>query len=146
MTRHPLPRRVGLAACGLWLLGAALAGFTGVLSLLHSKPGYAAVYAVVAVCLAGLAVATYRGVRAAETVSLVLLGSQILGVVGAAWELARADETGAKARHLGDLGIDFRLAVLANLFYSAAASAVFVWAWRETRRRERHPRGGAPTA
>jgi hypothetical protein len=42
MTRHPLPRRVGLAACALWLIGAALAGLTGVLSLFHSKPGYGA--------------------------------------------------------------------------------------------------------
>ena len=119
----------------LWIVGAGLAGFTGVLSLIHSQPGYAAVYAVVAVGLAGLAAATYRGVRAAETVSLVLLASQILGVVGSAWELAQADETGAKARHLDDLGIDFRLAILANLIYSAAAFAVFVWAWRQTRRR-----------
>lgn len=134
-TGQPLPRPAGLAACALWLVGAALAAVTGVLSVTHSKAGYAAVYAVVAVGLAGLAAATYRGVRAAETVSLVLLGSQIFGVVGAAWELVRADESGAKARHLDDLGVDFRLAVLGNLIYSAAASAVFVWAWRQKRRR-----------
>jgi hypothetical protein len=118
----------------MWLVGAALAAVAGVLSLTHSEAGYAAVYAVVAAGLTGLAAATYRTVRAAQTVSLVLLGSQVLGVVGAAWELGRAEDGGAKARHLEDLGIDFRLAVLGNLIYSAAASAVFVWAWRERRR------------
>lgn len=134
MTRPPLPRRARLAASAMWLVGAILAAVTGVVSLTRSMAGYAAVYAVVALGLAGLAIATSREIRAAETVSLVLLGSQLLGVVGAAWELARADAGGAKARHLEDLGINFRLAVLGNLIYSAAASAVFVWTWRETRR------------
>lgn len=134
MTAPPLPRRAALAACGLWAVGAVLAGATGVRSLTHSQGGYAAVYALVTAGLATLAVATYRAVRMAETVTLVLLGSQLLGTVGAAWELVRADEGGAKARHLDDLGINFRLAVAANLIYSATASAVFVWAWRERRR------------
>jgi hypothetical protein len=134
---HPLPRPAALAACALWLAGAALAAFTGVLSLTHSLAGYAAIYAVVAAGLGALAVATYRALRAAETVTLVLLASQILGVVGASVELARGDDSGAKARHLQDLGLDFRLAVLGNLAYSAAASAVFIWAWTGIRRRRR---------
>jgi hypothetical protein len=134
---HPLPRRAALAAGALWLVGAVLAAFTGVRSLTHSQAGYAAVYGFVSVGLGGLAVATYRAVRAAETVTLVLLASQLLGVVGAAWELAREDDGGAKARHLQDLGIDFRLAVLGNLAYSAAASAVFIWVWTGIRRRRR---------
>lgn len=138
---HPLPRPACLAACGLWLAGAALAAFTGVLSLTHSLAGYAAVYAVVAVGLGALAVATYCALRVAETVTLVLLASQILGVVGAAVELARGDDSGAKGRHLQDLGLDFRLAVLANLAYSVAASAVFFWTWSLIRRRRR---AGAP--
>ena len=71
------------------------------------------------------------------TVTLVLLASQILGVVGAAVELARGEDSGVKARHLDDLGVDFRLAVLGNLAYSAAASAVFIWAWTGIRRRRR---------
>lgn len=134
---HPLPRRPAVAACALWLAGAALAAFTGVLSLTHSLGGYAAVYAVVSVGLGALAVATYHALRAAETVTLVLLASQVLGVVGAAVELARGDESAAKGRHLQDLGLDFRLAVLANLAYSAAASAVFIWTWTLIRRRRR---------
>jgi hypothetical protein len=134
---HPLPRRAALAACVLWLAGGALAAFTGVLSLTRSEAGNAAVYAVVSVGLGALAVATYYAVRAAETVTLVLLASQILGVVGSAWELARGDDGGAKARHLEDLGVDFRLAVLGNLAYSAAAAAVFIWAWTGIRRRRR---------
>ena len=136
-TVHPLPRRAALAACALWLAGAALAAFTGVRSLTSSQAGYVAVYAVVSAGLVGLAVATYHAVRAAETVTLVLLASQVLGVVGSAWELARGDDGGAKARHLEDLGVDFRLAVLGNLAYSAAASAVFIWAWTGIRRRRR---------
>ena len=126
--------RLRLAACALWLVGAALAAATGVLALTKSKAGYSAVYAVVALTLVGLAAATWRTIRLAETISVLLLGSQMLGVAGAAWELVRGDETGAKARHLEDLGIDLRLALLGNLIYSAVASAVFVWAWRERRR------------
>jgi hypothetical protein len=136
-TGHPLPRGPALAACGLWLAGVALAGTTGVLSLTSSQAGYAAVYAAVSVGLAGLALATYRAVPVAETVTLVLLGSQLLGVLGATWELARADDGGAKARHLEDLGIGFRPALVANLVYSASASAVFVWAVGAIRRRRR---------
>jgi hypothetical protein len=67
-----LPRRIAVAACALWLAGAALATFTGGLSLTHSEAGYAAVYAVVAVGLVALATATFRAVRAAEIVTLVL--------------------------------------------------------------------------
>ena len=134
---HPLPRRAALAACALWLAGAALAAFTVVLSVTRSQAGYAAVYAVVSAGLAGLAVATYHASRTAETVTLVLLASQALGVVGSAWELARGDDGGAKARHLEDLGVDFRLALLGNLVYSAAASVLFIWAWSQIRRRRR---------
>jgi hypothetical protein len=129
-----LPRRIALAACALWLVGAGLAAFTGGLSLRHAEAGYAAVYAVVAVGLAALAGGTYRAVRAAEIATLVLLGSQMLGVLGATWELVRGDDDGAKARHLEKLSIDFRLALVANLIFSAAASAVFIWAWRARRR------------
>jgi hypothetical protein len=93
----------------------------------------------VSVGLGALAVATYYAVRAAETVTLVLLASQILGVLGSAWELARGDDGGAKARHLEDLGVDFRLAILGNLAFSAAASAVFLWAWTGIRRRRGAP-------
>jgi membrane protein implicated in regulation of membrane protease activity len=134
---HPLPKRPALAACGLWLAGAALAAATGLRALTSSEAGYAAVYAVVSVGLDILAVATYHAVRAAETVTLVLLASQIVGAAGAAVELIRGDDGGAKARHLQDLGLDFRLALLGNLVYSAAASVVFIWAWSEIRRRRR---------
>jgi hypothetical protein len=137
MTGPLLPRRIALAAGGLWLVGAALAASTGLLAAGHSEVGYTAVYAVVSIGLVALAAGTYRAVRATEIVTLVLLGSQILGVVGAAWELARGDDDGAKARHLDNLGINFRLALVANLVYSAAASAVFIWAWSERRRARR---------
>ena len=118
----------------LWLAGAALALVTGIFSVAHARLAYALVYGVVATCLAVLAVGVRRAVRLAEVMSLVLLGSQILGVVGAAWELSDPDEASAKARHLADLGISYRLALVGNVLYSAVASGVFGWAmlgaWR----------------
>ena len=53
----------------------------------------------------------------AEVVSLVLLGSQILGVVGAAWELSDPGEASDKAGHLADLGINCRLVPGGNVLY-----------------------------
>jgi hypothetical protein len=112
----------------LWSAGAALAGATGVLSLAHHLLFFAAVYGAVAAGLGFMAVATHRGNRTAEMVSLVGLGGQIVGAVGAGWELHRPDTGNVKARHLHDLGLNYRWALLCNLVYSLLASAVFVWA------------------
>lgn len=59
-------------------------------------------------------------------VSTVLLGAQVLGVIGSAWQLLSGVH-GSKADELNRLGIDPELGVALNLVYSAVASAVFVW-------------------
>jgi hypothetical protein len=87
--------------------------------------------------LAVLSVAVLRAHRLALIVSAVLLGAQILGVIGSAWVLANGVQ-GSKARELRDLGVDPELGVALNLVYSAVASAVFAWGvvrWFENRSR-----------
>ena len=116
------------AATALWVIGAGLATTAGVLSVTHSQAGYAVIYAVVAVALAALALNTHRRYRRAQIITLILLGSQLVGAVGAAWELAYGADDTAKARHLHDLGINYRLALVTNLAFSILASIVFIWA------------------
>jgi len=123
------------AATGLWVIGAALATTAGVLSVAHAKVGYAFLYAVVAAALAALAVATHRGHRRAQTITLVLFGSQLIGAVGAAWELAYGADDTAKARHLHDLGFNYRVALLTNLAFSTLAALVFIRAMFERKGR-----------
>jgi hypothetical protein len=87
--------------------------------------------------LAVLAAAVGRANRLALGISTVLLGAQILGVIGSAWVLMHGVE-GSKARELRDLGVDPELGVALNLAYSAVASAVFAWVaarWSAGRRR-----------
>jgi len=132
------PRR---ATTVLWSAGAGLAAVTGVVCLAHGLLLFGAVYGAVAVGLAVMAAATHRGNRTAETVSLVALGGQIVGAIGAGWELHRPHDETAKARHLRELGVNYRWALLCNLVYSLLASAVFVWALIGIRkRRSRAPR------
>jgi hypothetical protein len=126
------------SATVLWGVGAGLAATTGVLAVAHSKFGYGFIYSAVAVALGTLAVVTRRGNRRAEVVTLVLLGSQLIGAAGAAWELAYGADDTAKARHLHDLGINYRLALVGNLAFSTLASAVFVWAMVRLVRARRH--------
>lgn len=128
------------AATVLWVIGAGLAATTGVLAVTHSRPGYGLLYAVVAAALGALATATQRGHRRADVITLILLGSQVVGAVGAAWELAYGAADTAKARHLHDLGVNYRLALASNLAFSILASIVFVWAMvRVNRHRRRQP-------
>ena len=129
MTQPPLlPLRTRRAAVALWCIGVAFAAFTALLAAAHSEFGFAALYAVVAAALAALAGATSRGHRAAEIVTLIALGGQMIGAAGAGWELTQGDDNSAKARHLRQLGVNYRLALALNLAFSLAASAVFVWA------------------
>lgn len=67
-----------------------------------------------------LAIGTARGTRWALRVSLVLLGLQLLGTIGSAWQLthAAADE---KAAELKRLGVDPTFGLTLNLMYSAIA-------------------------
>jgi hypothetical protein len=88
--------------------------------------GSGAGFAVVALGLTVLALGTLRAARWALTVSVVLAGAQLFGVLGAAWELVRGGET-VKTRELHILGIDPTLGVAVNLVYSGIATSLFLW-------------------
>jgi hypothetical protein len=120
---HP-PLRSTVA--GLWLVGVALAGFTAPLAWRRTGVVAALPFVAAAAGLAVLALAVLRANRLALTVSTVLLGAQILGVLGSAWQLLSGVH-GSKAAELHRLGIEPELGVALNLVYSAVASAVFVW-------------------
>jgi hypothetical protein len=115
-------------AVALWGVGAGLAAITGALAVAHSMVGYGLLYALVAAALGVLAAALSRRSRWAEVITFCLLGSQVIGTGGAAWELANGADDTAKSRHLHDLGVNYRWALAANLAYSAMASVLFVWA------------------
>jgi hypothetical protein len=141
ISRFTLPRGPQRATTALWSLGALLAAGTGVLSLVHTMWLFASVYGTVAVGLVLLAVATSRGSRPAHLVSLVGLGSQIAGALGAGWELHRPHLDSAKAGHLRDLGVSYRWAMFSNLVFSLLAGAVFIWALVGIGNRHRQERG-----
>ena len=122
---------------GLWLAGVALAGFTATRAWTRIGSTRALPYLAVVVGGIMLATAVLRRHRVALAVSTILLGAQILGVIGSTWELTRGVH-GSKARELRDLGFDPAFGVALNLLYSAVASAVFAWAvarWLASRRR-----------
>lgn len=122
---------------GLWLVGVALAGFTAPRAWHRTGVVSALPFIAVVMGLLALAAGVLRGNRVALAISTAGLGAQILGVIGAAWELAQGVH-GMKARELHDLGVDPELGVALNLIYSAVASAVFAWVaarWFENRSR-----------
>ena len=112
------------AVVALWLAGAAIAGATVPLATARQSPSSGVLYAAVAAALLALAIGTARGTRWALRVSLVLLGLQLLGTIGSAWQLAHAaaDE---KAAELKRLGIDPTFGLTLNLIYSAIAFPFF---------------------
>jgi hypothetical protein len=121
----------------LWLVGVALAGFTAPLAWRRTGVVAALPFMAVVVGLTLLAVGVLRLNRAALVISTILLGAQVFGVLGSAWELARGVH-GSKANELRDLGVDPEFGVALNLAYSAVASAVFAWVaarWLAGRRR-----------
>jgi hypothetical protein len=121
------------AVVALWLAGAAIAGAISPLAAARQSPGSGVLYAAVAGALVALAVVTARGARWALRVSLVLLGLQLFGAIGSAWQLAHAaaDE---KAAELRRLGVDPAFGLTLNLIYSAIAFSLFLCAWRQTSR------------
>jgi hypothetical protein len=150
MSGSILPNGPRRATTALWCTGAALAVGTGAVSVVRGSLGFGVLYGAVAVALLLIALETHRGRRVAEIVSIALLGSQMIGAVGAGWELHHPDYRSAKARHLHELGIDYRSAIAGNLVFSLVASAVFVWAVTAIRRRapachrDAAPRSGPP--
>ena len=135
--RSVFHHRLRVTVAGLWLVGVGLAGFTAPRA--WDRTGVAAALPFLAVTVGGIVLATavLRANRAALAISTILLGAQILGVIGSAWQLADGVQ-GSKARELRDLGFDPEPGVALNLLYSAVASAVFAWAvarWLADRRR-----------
>jgi hypothetical protein len=111
---------------GLWLTGALIAGFTAPLAAARLSPLASLALALPALGLALLAVATFRGVGWALVLSLVLLGAQVVGVVGSAWELSHRVDA-SKASEFHALGFDPTFAVGLKLLYSAVAAGLFGW-------------------
>ena len=70
----------------LWLAGAVLAAITAALAATRVGAVNALLFLLPAVGLAVLAVQTFEGARWAVVVSLALLGGQVAGVAGSAWE------------------------------------------------------------
>ena len=129
------PRQRATVA-GLWLVGVALAGSTAPVAWRRTGVAAALPFIAAAAGLALLAFAVLRVNRVALIVSLFLLGAQILGVVGSAWQLLSGVH-GSKAEELHRLGIDPEFGVALNLVYSTIASAVFGWLvtrWLRARR------------
>ncbi len=122
---------------GLWLVGVGLTVSAAVTSFLQVGVGSGVIFTVVGIGLALLAVGVLRGWRWASWLSVVLLGFQVLGVIGSAWQLIDG-VSGAKAEQVRDLGYSPVFGVTVNLVYSAVASALFLWiVVRWLRRRSR---------
>ena len=133
----PFRRQASWVATG----GAALAGGTALLAAVRLGGAAPVVLAVIAVVLLTLAVGCRRGWRGALAATGVMLGSQVVDVVGALWAVIVNPE-GAKADELRQLGINPRLGFAVNLVYSSLAVALLtVMVLRaRTRRRERRAR------
>lgn len=129
-----LPPPLRHAAAALWLAGAVIAGITAALAATHEKASAPVMFGAVAAALAVLAIATARGARWALVVTIVLLATQVFGVVGSAWELMRGAD-GGKAEELRSLGIDPTFGIALNFVYSFVAFTLFVWALAQARRR-----------
>ena len=100
-------------------------------------------FAIVAVALVVLAIATARGAPWALVVTGVLLGAQVFGALGSSWELVHGAD-GDKAEELRNLGIDPTFGIALNLIYSLAAFTLFAWALSQARRRT--PSTAAPSS
>jgi hypothetical protein len=126
--------RIRRATAALWLVGAVISGVTAALAASHVGFRHALVFMLAAVALVVLAAGTIRGVRSALLISSVLLGAQLFGALGSAWELVHGVD-GSKAQELHDLGVDPTLGVVLNLLYSLVAFVVFLLALRQAGRR-----------
>jgi hypothetical protein len=115
----------------------AFAAFTAPLAWRRTGVASALPFVGVTAGLVVLAIFVLRSNRAALLISTAGLAAQILGVIGAGFELLNGVH-GAKAHELQRLGIDPEFGVALNLAYSLVASAVFAWVavrWREMRHR-----------
>lgn len=131
-------RRARAAVAALWVVGISIAVFTAPRAWQRTGAISALPFAVVAVAGVRLTVGVLRAERWALAVSLFLLGAQVAGVIGAAWQLMSGVH-GMKARELQRLGLDPVFGVGLNLAFSAVAVLVFSWVgirwWRLRRGR-----------
>jgi hypothetical protein len=128
---RPFSQSQRRAVAAFWFTGAAIAGFTAPLAAVRDSAASGLVFAAVAAALIVLAVTTARALRSALAVSLVLLGLQLFGALGSAWELLHGVDEG-KADRLRTLGFDPKLGVTVNLVYSMVAFTLFVWVLRQS--------------
>jgi hypothetical protein len=122
--------RIRRATAALWLAGAVISGVTAARAASRVGMLHALVFALAAVGLVVLAVGTIRRLRSALLISTVLLGAQLFGALGSAWELVHGVD-GSKAKELHDLGVDPTLGVVLNLLYSLVALVIFLAALRQ---------------
>lgn len=118
------PLRLSIAA--LWIIGVGLAAFTAALAWRRTGVTSALPFITVAVLGTVLVRAVLRSDRRALTISVVLLGAQVGGVVGSAWQLTH-EMNGTKIRELRRLGFDPTFGIAINLAYSTVAFGVFGW-------------------
>ncbi len=135
-------RPLRFATAVLALAGAVLAGISCGPAFTQLGPGRGLAFVAVAVAAVGFAVVVLRGARIALTVAAVLLGGQLGGVIGTAWELVGGIAT-SKAEVIRRLGWSPTAGVFINLVYSTVAVALFCWFARRWLRLRRAPRRGA---
>jgi hypothetical protein len=107
------------AVVAFWLLASGIVIFgatRGLLVILALLPAFLL-----------LAAGTWRRWRWALAADLVLLGSQLIGAAGAAYELA-ARGGGDKGAQLRAMGVDPFFGVLLNLAVSLLGTTLFGWA------------------
>jgi hypothetical protein len=127
-----------------WALGGTvLAGGTAPLAAAHLGYLAAAPYLLVAVATTTLAVGCRRAWRPALAVTGVVLGAQVIDVVGALWAVL-ANPGGAKADVLRRMGINPRLGFAVNVIYSSLAVALATVMVLRTRAHRHKPQ--APTS
>jgi hypothetical protein len=129
-----------------WALGGAvLAGGTAPLAAAHLGYLAAVPYLVVAVTTTTLAVGCRRAWRPALAVTGVVLGAQVVDVLGALWAVV-ANPDGAKADQLRQMGINPRLGFAVNVVYSSLAVALATGMVLRTRAHRDKPQAPTSTA
>jgi hypothetical protein len=109
---------------GWWALGGTLlAGGTAPLAATRLGLASAVPFVAVAIATTALAVGCWRSWRWAMALTGVVLGTQVIDVIGALWAVT-ANPASAKTHDLRTMGINPRLAFAINALYSSLAVAL----------------------
>ena len=119
--------QIRIAVVTLTAGGVILAGGTAVDAAFRLGALSAMALMGLAVALTILSIAIWKGARLARMASLVATGGQLVAILGLVWELSHGIDPG-KANELLQLGVDPYLGLWANVAYSSAAVAIFLWA------------------